>query len=949
MYPIDRLKGLQLNNPNVDEATGFRQMETVSAILQRFGELPGVILADEVGMGKTFVALGVAASIAFSDATTEPVVIMVPSGLMGKWPTDLNAFKAHCLPEHLQDKLRSASANNVLEFLKLLDDPQEKKAHIIFLKHGAISATRSDRWIKLAVMRRALKRRRNLDELNKSLDRFLPGLVHQGFALERKYPGMLLAIFRSPVYRWKRIAREFGYDAMHDDPVPESVIENLFKELPGDAFKEVLKAMKTLPRRKSRYLEVRLKGVRQAVDELADAIWKDCARHIPENLPLLILDEAHHTKNARTRLASLFHESEQDAGQLSRVFERMLFLTATPFQLGHNELCSILRRFEGIRWNGEYPPAMHQKGYEGAVVTLNESLDEAQIHSKFLDETWGRLDASDLVIEGVEFNDENDWWCALKEQPTNKLSHPQKAVLEASEQAEKSKLRAENLLRRFVFRHLRDRMLTPSVSRRIRHSGELIGLHHGTPPSTDQGGNSVRGLPIDEKSRLPFLLAARYAIRNRSQRAVFAEGLASSYHTFLRTKPKDGQAAEEVLDTDEQGHQIEASDDWHLDNLQLVLEQQQLRAHPKLSETVARTLALWESGENVLVFCHFVQTGRDLHRLIGQAMEKRIRQIASKAFKCSQEEVESKLDRIGRQLDASSTRVKGKRLKSVYRQECLNIMSDLPSLSLEEKERFIDVTYRYLRTPSFLVRYFPLSEKASLSESSIRNALDKPPRKYSTTGEQIEGNESVQAYETLRLSLRNFFEFQAEKSDTKSRSELLATLESSQSGRIKMVVEGESETFLPNVRLVNGGTKQETRHSLMQTFNTPFFPEVLVASAVMSEGVDLHRNCRHVIHHDLCWSPSTLEQRTGRVDRIQSKGERMKASVSIYLPFIAHTQDEKMYRVVMDRERWFNIVMGDKVSCETEVTELLAERILLPTQLEEDLSYDLSVINIKSI
>ena len=159
-----------------------------------------------------------------------------------------------------------------------------------------------------------------------------------------------------------------------------------------------------------------------------------------------------------------------------------------------------------------------------------------------------------------------------------------------------------------------------------------------------------------------------------------------------------------------------------------------------------------------------------------------------------------------------------------------------------------------------------------------------------------------------------------------------------------MVFEGESETVLPNARLVNGGTKQETRQSLMKTFNTPFFPEVLVASAVMSEGVDLHRNCRHVIHHDLCWSPSTLEQRTGRVDRIQSKGERMNASVSVYLPFIAHTQDEKMYRVVMDRERWFNIVMGDKVSSETEVTELLAARILLPTQLVDDLSYDLSVV-----
>jgi hypothetical protein len=68
----------------------------------------------------------------------------------------------------------------------------------------------------------------------------------------------------------------------------------------------------------------------------------------------------------------------------------------------------------------------------------------------------------------------------------------------------------------------------------------------------------------------------------------------------------------------------------------------------------------------------------------------------------------------------------------------------------------------------------------------------------------------------------------------------------------------------------------------------------------------------------------------------------------MYLPYIALTQDEKMNRVVMDRERWFNTVIGDKVCSETEVTERLAERILLPTQLVEDLSYDLSVVKIKS-
>ena len=66
----------------------------------------------------------------------------------------------------------------------------------------------------------------------------------------------------------------------------------------------------------------------------------------------------------------------------------------------------------------------------------------------------------------------------------------------------------------------------------------------------------------------------------------------------------------------------------------------------------------------------------------------------------------------------------------------------------------------------------------------------------------------------------------------------------------------------------NGRTPPETRRTLLQTFNTPLFPEILVASRVLAEGVDLHLSCRHVIHHDLDWNPSMLENRTGRVDRL---------------------------------------------------------------------------------
>lgn len=76
---------------------------------------------------------------------------------------------------------------------------------------------------------------------------------------------------------------------------------------------------------------------------------------------------------------------------------------------------------------------------------------------------------------------------------------------------------------------------------------------------------------------------------------------------------------------------------------------------------------------------------------------------------------------------------------------------------------------------------------------------------------------------------------------------------------------------MPLVRMVYNETKTVIRNRLMLVYNSPLFPEILVSSSVMGEGVDLHRFCRHIIHHDLCWNPSTLEQRTGRLDRVRCK------------------------------------------------------------------------------
>ncbi len=79
------------------------------------------------------------------------------------------------------------------------------------------------------------------------------------------------------------------------------------------------------------------------------------------------------------------------------------------------------------------------------------------------------------------------------------------------------------------------------------------------------------------------------------------------------------------------------------------------------------------------------------------------------------------------------------------------------------------------------------------------------------------------------------------------------------------------------------------------SLNTPYRPEILVSTQVGAEGIYLHRECRHVIHHDLSWNPATIEQRTGRVDRIGGKVERERLNagdaptLEIGVPYLAAT------------------------------------------------------------
>lgn len=70
----------------------------------------------------------------------------------------------------------------------------------------------------------------------------------------------------------------------------------------------------------------------------------------------------------------------------------------------------------------------------------------------------------------------------------------------------------------------------------------------------------------------------------------------------------------------------------------------------------------------------------------------------------------------------------------------------------------------------------------------------------------------------------------------------------------------------PDLVVLHGGMSLPERSVAQHAFNAG--GSLLLATDAASEGLNLHRRCRTVIHFELPWNPGRLEQRTGRVDRI---------------------------------------------------------------------------------
>ena len=87
--------------------------------------------------------------------------------------------------------------------------------------------------------------------------------------------------------------------------------------------------------------------------------------------------------------------------------------------------------------------------------------------------------------------------------------------------------------------------------------------------------------------------------------------------------------------------------------------------------------------------------------------------------------------------------------------------------------------------------------------------------------------------------------------------------------------------------------------SILSSFNTPFFPDYLVATSVLQEGVNLQFFCDKLFHYGAAWTPGDNEQRNGRIDRMFGLIERRlnetgksDVTLNLYYPYLKNSVDE---------------------------------------------------------
>lgn len=982
------------------EAAAYRQEQTIDAVLRRLTtddpdqRREMVLLADEVGLGKTFVALGVTWSVLQQRAAAElpqgPVLVITPHAhaLFKKWHRETERFLQLVAAEGTEFDVELAETPH--ELARAL---RKRRPTLVIARMPALSA----RLHQFATARLAA----------------LHSLLHMpGFRLSMRQRLALLEDWAPSDRKALSLQRSRRVWA---------AASNTYEVGFGDRHVRAAWArMQRLDPRLCERMASSWQRVRSGLGrgssfkgDLRELCRAALGQTVPHRLPLVIVDEIHNWKNHPQSWWRFLH-------MLGLRVDRLLGLSATPFQLGPHELIRVLGLRRCLALPDTRTAFLHAR-----VATLDADLARAERMGTALRTSWADVGQDDV-------RDLEHAWVLHGESGSSRALPPRLIrALHAAGAVRNAHRALQTSLRPFLLRHRRD----------TSHRAWQVGRDaHPDTPTTEVALRWRPGLDVRGDAELVHYLMMRAVQEDKGGNGSTSLGadLGGSYAFFRerrlsRLLPGRTEVSQRYLDLVARA----VASDGH--------------EHPKVAVTAERAFRAWQRGEKTLVFCFNIATVAAVRQAIVRRIDHYTTDVLHAAFNCEPSELEQRRRNFQRRLYD-------------YRQAMFLLFQDHPlagetgqvprALALQKKDfahiagvlarggpprhrsrfdrrRVLAATEQVLvarwrgtdrgaawlgeihaawqldatldaTLDAILASDWP-SHRRLVVEGVLRDAeIDELPDEDEAGLAAAEGRRpdvrawsAVLSGKTGRATLAPYLR---DKSDatpsliTRWHAEAMgvlpATLRGLAARMLRRMVRSPGflarfllddptrrpdlddedadddwsalihrryeatpaataesartrfDAYLETLRKamglaelvaayvdasrnrdvvtrVTGSVASSERDRLFMGFNTPMLPEVLVVTTVGQEGIDLHRECKHVIHHDLPWNPATLEQRTGRVDRIGSKTERMRAGdaglathLDVAVPYIAGTYDEHRFRVVHGRAHLFEVTMG---------------------------------------
>ena len=315
-------------------------------------------------------------------------------------------------------------------------------------------------------------------------------------------------------------------------------------------------------------------------------------------------------------------------------------------------------------------------------------------------------------------------------------------------------------------------------------------------------------------------------------------------------------------------------------------------SHPKVRRTAEIVLDAWRRGEKTLVFCERIETVKKLRDHLTELLRRELDECPE----CPEShDLEPGSESAGGSLAA--------RVRSAYA-KCTD-RAKAPGGG--GRGRTLRVTVAIEAALAAASAFY--AAKFAVGQAEVEKRI--APWRRALLGA---GTPGAQATNLTALGERSTYDARAtwivlsalrevrECLGKEDRAEVVKLLRFARGASLRDPDEetGKTELFLP-VCTVTGDEKN--RDSVLGEFNSPFLPIALVCSTVSQEGVDMHRYCRTVVLHDLNWNPAMLEQRVGRLDRVDALAEKRNppAPVEIFVPYLAESYDEAQFRRVLSR------------------------------------------------